>query len=282
MTIDGKTKVLGIFGDPIAHSLSPRMQNAAITAAGFNAFYVPFHVAPNELASAVNAIRALGLAGVNLTIPHKEAVLPLLDEIDSAAAMIGAVNTVVNKDGHLVGYNTDATGFLVALQNEITFAPAGREVVLLGAGGAARAAIVALAREGAAKITISNRTVDKAENLRREFTEQFPDVEMRAVPLVEMELMPFLTSAELLVNTTAIGLHNESFSIPMVEHLPPKASLYDMVYASELTPLQHAADKLGLPFADGRGMLAGQGAEAFSLWFDTDPPFSIMRSAIAE
>jgi len=274
--------LLGIFGDPVAHSLSPRMQNAAIEAAGLNAVYVPFHIAPTVLANAVEAIRTLGLLGVNVTVPHKEAVLPLLDEVESAAGLIGAVNTIVNVDGRLVGHNTDASGFLKALQGELSFKPRDRNTVLLGAGGAARAAVVALAREGAGQIVVSNRSVDKAKSLKEEFSKSFPDVEMVAVPLRTEKLAPYLATADLLVNTTTVGLHGENFELPLLEQLPSSACFYDMVYASGLTPLQQSARKHGVRFADGRGMLAGQGAEAFSLWFGVEPPFETMRSVIAE
>lgn len=143
MKLTGSTKVLGIFGDPVAHSRSPHMQTAALTAAGIDAVYVPFHVSAERLQDAVRSIVALELHGVNLTIPHKEAVCALLDELDEDARLIGAVNTVVRCKDRLVGYNTDAPGLLNALRDDLQFDPEGRRVLVLGAGGAARAAFVA-------------------------------------------------------------------------------------------------------------------------------------------
>ena len=282
MQLDGTTKLLGIFGDPIAHSLSPRMQNAAIEASAINAVYVPFHVSAENLGHAVAAIRTFNMVGVNVTVPHKEGVIPFLDEIDPAASMIGAVNTIVNRDGILVGYNTDAIGFLDSLRTELSFTPAGKNVVLLGAGGAARAAVVALSQAGARYITICNRTFKKAEGLRNEFSGQFPQTGFAVEPLEAEKMNPSLSHADLLVNTTAVGLHGESFSLPLIEELPSGAVLYDMVYNAGLTPLQQAAADRGVPFADGRGMLAGQGEEAFRLWFNIRPAPGIMRSVIAK
>ncbi len=282
MQLNGTTKVLGIFGDPIAHSLSPRMQNAAIEAADINAVFVPFHVRKVELEAAVAAIRSLGLIGVNVTVPHKEAVMPFLDEIDNEAKLIGAVNTIVHLDGRLIGHNTDGRGFLDSLQSDLSFQPAGKNVLLLGAGGAARAAIVALAQATAARITISNRTFGKAEELRAEFSGLFPDTEFVAEPFEVERLQPHLASADLLVNTTVVGLHGENFSLPLIESLSTSAFFYDMVYAPGLTPLQQAASDRGLAFADGRGMLVGQGGIAFQLWFGVSPASDIMRSVIAK
>ncbi|RMF47888.1 MAG: shikimate dehydrogenase, partial [Deltaproteobacteria bacterium] len=142
------------------------MQNEAIRRAGIDAVYVPFHVAPESLPGAVAAIRALGLAGVNVTIPHKEAVLPLLDEVTADASRIGAVNTIVNRKGRLVGYNTDGAGFVQSLREDLDFDPGGCRAVFLGAGGACRAALYALAEAGAGEIVLVNRTVERAETLR--------------------------------------------------------------------------------------------------------------------
>lgn len=282
MQITGTTKIVGIFGDPVSHSLSPGMQNAALEAAGIDAVYVPFHVAGQELAQAVGAVRALELVGVNVTVPHKEGVMPLLDEIDPDAALIGAVNTIVNRSGRLVGYNTDGIGFLASLRDDLDFDPAGRRVVLLGAGGAARAAIVALAGAGASSIAIVNRTADKAENLQLEFRKHFPDVRISVCPLPSSRLEQIVSDAELLVNTTTIGMHGESYPEPVVDLLNDNAVFYDMVYAPDLTPMQRSASERGLRFADGRGMLAGQGEASFRLWFGTHPPDKIMARHIGK
>ncbi len=282
MQLDGNTKVLGIFGDPVAHSLSPKMQNAAIEAAGINAVYVPFHIRAEQLEEAVAAIRILGLPGVNVTVPHKESVVPFLDEVDTAAQQIGAVNTIVNRHGSLVGYNTDGYGFLDSLEKDVGFHSAGKDVILLGAGGAARAALVALAQSGAGSVVVANRTPEKAAKMVHDFTGHFPNVQFTVTGLETMELEQALAKTDLLVNTTTIGLQGDSFSQPFMSLLPDSASYYDMVYAPELTPAQREAQNRGLKFADGRGMLAGQGEAAFCLWFGVDPPEGIMRRQIAK
>ncbi len=209
MQVDGSTVVLGIFGDPVEHSLSPRMQNAAIAAAGINAVYVPFHVEKGAVGAAVAAVRALGLLGVNVTVPHKEAVLPYLDAIDAEAEMIGAVNTIVNRCGRLIGYNTDGQGFLASLRSDLAFDPGGRKAVVLGAGGAARAAVAALAKAGAAAVTIVNRSRDRAETLRETFRGPFPDTELSVCAMDPEKLEGFVLAADLLVNTTTVGLHGD-------------------------------------------------------------------------
>lgn len=280
MHIDGSTKILGIIGDPVAHSLSPAMQNAAIIAAGINAVYLPFHVTPPELGDVIAAIRTLGILGVNVTVPHKEAVIPFLDEIDAAAKIIGAVNTIVNRNGRLVGYNTDGIGLLRSLRETFSFQPAGKNIVLLGAGGASRAAIVALAEAGAASIVVVNRTLRSAEQLIFEFADRFPGCSLRALSLSDEGVPDCLSEAHLLVNSTAVGLHGESFDISIVEHLRADAAFCDMVYASVATPLQQEARRQGLTVMDGRGMLVGQGEEAFLLWFDLAPPDQIMRKQV--
>ncbi len=282
MQFDGNTKVLGIFGDPVAHSLSPKMQNAAIEAAGINAVYVPFHIRPEQLQDAVEAIRAIGLLGVSVTVPHKEAVMPFLDEIDSGAQLIGAVNTVVNRDGRLIGYNTDGLGLLKSLDQELGFNPHGKKTVLFGAGGAARAAIVALAQSGVSHLVVGNRTAEKAERLVRGFSGHFPGTSFSATSLESDLLQSALAETDLLVNTTTIGLHGEAFPVRAIKSLSESASFYDMVYTSGLTPLQSDAQGRGLNFTDGRGMLAGQGEEAFRLWFGVQPPDKIMHSQIAK
>lgn len=281
MPITGSTRIVGIFGDPVAHSLSPRMHNAALAAAGIDAVYVPFHVEPARLPAAVEAIRALAIAGVNLTIPHKEAACALVDELDPAAAAVGAVNTIVNRNGRLTGYNTDGIGLLRALAGELGVAVAGKRVLLLGAGGAARAGLVALAGAGAAWIGVANRTVDRADRLLQELAPQLQETVCAALPLEGESLAAALGEpVDLLINSTSLGLRDESWSLPLATLVRGDGRIYDMVYGPQATPLVAAARRAGLSAADGRGMLAGQGEAAFSLWFGCDPPPGIMRAAL--
>ena len=277
MQITGKTKIVGIFGDPIAHSLSPVMQNAAIKAGGIDAVYVPFHVLPENLGPAVASIRTLGLIGVNVTVPHKEMVIPFLDEIDPAAELVGAVNTIVNRAGRLIGFNTDGEGLIRGLEEDLSFSVPTKKIIVLGAGGAARAAIVALAGSAAAEITIINRSLDKAERLVSDFSVKFPGTKITALPLEEPVVTPVLAAADLLLNTTVVGLAGESFDFELIERLSKNASFYDMVYAPEPTPLQQFAQQCGIDYADGRGMLAGQGEVAFSHWFGRLLPPGTMK-----
>ncbi|WP_305045104.1 shikimate dehydrogenase [Geoalkalibacter sp.] len=281
--ISGKTRILGIFGDPVAHSLSPLMQNAALRAAGIDAVYVPFHVRPEQLPGAVAALRALGIWGVNVTVPHKEAVMALLDEIDGPARLIGAVNTLVNRDGRLCGYNTDGEGLLESLRGDLGFTPAGRRIVLLGAGGACRAAVAALAARGAAWIGLANRSLPRAQALVNHFASHFPGTAFAILPLSPRgagdELAQALAGADLLVNTTSLGLRGEEIPLPWPA-LAPGAVVCDMVYRRGGTPLCRSARERGHLVTDGLGMLAGQGERAFSLWTGQPPPFGVMKSRL--
>lgn len=283
MKLTGATRVLGIFGDPVAHSRSPLMQTAALNAAGLDAVYVPFHVTPDRLAAAVRGIVALDLLGVNLTIPHKETVCPLLDALDEQARLIGAVNTIVRRNGRLVGYNTDAPGLLRALAEDLAFRPVGQRVLLLGAGGAARAALVALAGGGAVWIGIVNRSPERACHLVREFAPFFPGTEFAALAPGPQLPGRVPEPVDLLLNTTAVGLGGESFADEVLLPLQRAAVVYDMVYGAEPTPLVRLARRHGYRAADGLGMLAGQGEEAFFLWHGCPPPPGVMRrSLVAE
>lgn len=276
MSLTGKTRVLGILGDPVAHSLSPSMQNRAIAEAGIDAVYVPFQVPAGQLAQAVAALPALGIEGVNVTVPHKEAVVALLDEVDPAARRIGAVNTIVNRRGRLMGYNTDGTGFLKALAEDLHFSASGCRILLLGAGGACRAALVSLALAGAAWIGIANRTRARAEALAEEFAGAFADTRIEVLDLSVDGLCAPLRQVDLLVNTTAVGLRGEQFEDLPWENLRSAAAVYDMVYRQNGTPLVKQALKRGHRAADGIAMLAGQGEEAFYLWFGQRPAPGLM------
>lgn len=280
MNVGGKTRILGIFGDPVSHSLSPLMQNHALEAAGIDAVFVPFHVLPEQLGQAVAGIRALNLLGVNVTVPHKEAVCAHLDEIDPVARQIGAVNTIVNRDGRLCGYNTDGIGFLRSLQQDLGLQPGGLNVLLLGAGGACRAALVALGQAGARRITVANRTPERAERLAQEFGQKFAGTTIAKCSLECEALGPVLTDADLIVNTSAVGLKGEAFVGFPWDAMPAKSACYDMVYGPQPTPWLRQAQEHNHLVAGGLGMLAGQGEEAFYLWTGQRPPFGAMRARL--
>lgn len=280
MQLTGKTRVLGIFGDPVAHSMSPVMQNQALQQAGVNAVYVPFHVSAEQLPQAVAAIRSLGLWGVNVTVPHKEAVCALLDDIDPAARLIGAVNTIVNRQGRLIGYNTDGLGFLRSLAEDLHLNPAGKRILLMGAGGACRAALVSLCQAGASWLGIANRTRSRAEALAKEFEELFPAVSFASFGIEKDELCRASQHIDLLVNTSAVGLQGEAFADLSWEDLPEKVAVYDMVYSRTGTPLVQEAARRGHRTSDGLGMLAGQGEEAFALWTGNKPSIGLMKRCL--
>lgn len=280
-TVIGKTAVYGIFGDPVAHSLSPLMHNAAFEHCAINAIYVPFHVTADMLAPAVLALRALDIKGVNVTIPHKEAVIPLLDEVDLSARQIGAVNTVVNRNGRLIGYNTDSSGFIRSANQELGFSPRGKQVLLLGAGGACRAAVQALLHAGVQRITVANRRVQRAvdllNSLQIDETQQLGAVGYRSV-----EFSQAVSHADLLVNTTSVGLHGESLDFLPLEKIKGSALIYDMVYTNVGTALVQQAGMRGLSCVDGLSLLAAQGEDAFYIWTGERLPQSFMRQQLSD
>ena len=280
MQLTGRTQVLGIFGDPVEHSLSPRMQNAAIQAGNLDAVYVPFRVKRAQLCDAVQGVRAMSMRGVNLTIPHKEAACSLVDELDEQARLTGAVNTIVNDNGRLKGYNTDGHGLLKALKKELGVEVSGRRIMLLGAGGACRAALVALCQSGAEWVGIANRTDDRSQALITEFAEQFKGTTLASLPLSVALSAACPEPVDLLVNTSAVGLKGEAFGFAATGCVKPGGSVYDMIYVTGATPLVREARRAGLAAADGLGMLAGQGEIAFGLWFGRTPQRGVMRQAL--
>lgn len=279
--VDGTTKILGIIGHPVRHSLSPVMQNSALRACGLNYIYVPFEVAPNELGAAVLGLRALGVAGFNVTIPHKTHIIQYLDELDISADAAGAVNTVKNDCGKLIGYNTDGNGLIKALVNEFEFNVRGATIAIIGAGGAARGAIAALCRAGAGRITIANRTHERATELASAMALRFPDTELTAVSGFK-ELEGRLTDIDILVNTTSLGMNRDTLTFVQLTCLPRTAGVYDMVYAPPVTPLLQEAARLGLKSANGLGMLAAQGELAFTIWTGVTPPSGLMKNVLEE
>lgn len=266
-TVTGQTNVYGILGDPVKHSLSPVMQNAAFSALDMDAIYLPFHVTPQGLPHAVDGLRALNVRGVNVTIPHKEAVCSLIDVVDDAAYLIGAVNTIVNRGGQLVGYNTDGIGFIRSLKTDLGFEPSEQKrVIVLGAGGAARAAVVALAKQGVAHIDIVNRNVHRAQELVDRYAPHFDQVSFASAPLCGQKITSLFGDCDLIINSTSIGLSGESFNVLPWKSLKKGSVVYDMVYTPHGTPLVRDALAAGFVACNGLGMLAAQGEEAFELW----------------
>lgn len=281
MQLSGKTAVVGVFGDPVEHSLSPRMQNAAIAASDIDAVYVPFHVTAAQLCDAIAGIRAMAMRGVNLTIPHKEAACDLVDELDEQALLIGAINTIVNVDGRLKGYNTDGIGLLAALRQELGVDVAGRRVLLVGAGGACRAALVALCQAQVAWIGIANRNRSRAVKLIEAVAPVFPGTAFAEYALSESLVNEIAEPVDLLVNTSSVGLQGDAFGFQVTACVKSGGALFDMVYGPEPTPLMREALGKGLVAVNGLGMLSAQGEAAFQLWFGRAPAPMVMRQALS-
>ena len=270
----------GIFGYPIGHSISPAMHNAAFSSAGIDAMYEAWQTPPDELPAGVATLRNENYLGANVTVPHKQAVMEHLDEIDDLAARIGAVNTIVNQDGRLLGSNTDALGFINSLQSEAGLSAAGLNVVLVGAGGAARAAAYALADAQAATLAIANRTVERAESLSDELGRT--GIETAAFGLADADFLSACERADLIVNSTSVGmLHGpaEGQSPIPAEVIRLGCVVYDMVYNPPNTPLLIAAEKAGAKAVGGLPMLVYQGAAAWTRWTGRDAPVEVMFDA---
>ena len=269
MKISGSTSVVGIFGYPVKHSLSPYMQNAAFGALKLDFAYLPFEVKPGQLREAVNAVRALGLRGVNVTIPHKESVIRFLDALDPLARRIGSVNTIVNSNGSLKGYNTDAIGFIKDLKNK-GFNPSNKTVMLVGAGGAGRAVASALDWAGAKNILITDMQESRARAL--------------AAGIKHAEFVGFSNwksktgAAALLVNATPAGMRPGK-PLAAAGELTKNIFVYDLVY-NRRTELLKEAGKAGAKCANGLGMLLNQGAAAFELWTGRKAPVDLMRRTL--
>lgn len=278
--ISGSTRIVGIFGDPIAHTRSPAMQNAAFRICNLPYVYVPFLVRPTELARAVQSIRALNLVGVNVTVPHKERIVRYLDTLSTEAELCGAVNTIVNRHGELFGDNTDGRGFLASLQKQ-GFSPRRREVILIGAGGSARAVLVSLIRAGCKQVMIVNRTWANAQSLIRSYRSA-GKTRLEAMTLDALHEPELLKNAALIINSTSVGLHGESFFPLAYQATPRTCVFYDLLYHPDLTSFLKPAKTSRRPVFDGRGMLLHQGSLAFTLWTNTPAPLATMSRALSQ
>jgi shikimate dehydrogenase len=278
------TAVYGVLGWPVAHSRSPAMHNAAFTALGLDALYVPYAVPPDRLARAVEAVRALGIAGLNVTLPHKAAIMPLLSSIEPAALAIGAVNTVLRDRERLIGANTDAEGLARSLR-EAGVALQAIEALVLGAGGAARAAVVGLAGAGAARIVVAARRLDQAQALVTSLAPHCGSCSLAPSALGAALAAPMARSSLLVQATSAtLGSGNDAaraFVAELPLHaLPSAAAVCDLVYKPRQTLLLERARALGLATVDGLGMLLYQGALAFERWTGRPAPLGVMRQAL--
>jgi shikimate dehydrogenase len=278
--ISGRTRLCGVIGDPVEHTMSPVMHNAAFEKMGVDYFYIPFRVKKEQLAKAIEGIRTLNIRGLNVTIPHKVAIIPFLDKLDRLVQKIGAVNTVVNDEGILTGYNTDATGFLQALL-EKGVEPRGKNTVIVGAGGASRAISFVLAERGS-NLVILNRLLelDWAQQLASKISQIFTK-EVEALELNEENLAEVLDEADILVNATSVGMSpNIDETLVPFNLLKPGLVVFDVVYNPIKTRLLKEAEQAGAKTISGIDMLVWQGALAFEKWTGLKAPTELMREEV--
>ena len=265
MNIDQKTNLYGVVGHPIGHTLGPTMHNAALAASGLNAVYLAFDV--QDVEGLVRGMRAFGIRGMSVTIPHKSAVIPFLDQVDELAREIGAVNTISNKEGCLIGYNTDAMGALLALEAKTLVS--GKRCLIVGAGGAARAIGFMLRGKGV-PLRIANRSSERGAALARDLGCSF-------VPLSDVEQ----TNADLLINTTSVGMSPHTEESPVPDRILREGmTVMDIVYNPLETRLLRTANQRGCVTVDGLGMFIHQGAEQFRLWTGREAPVDAMSQAV--
>ena len=277
MTISGKTRICGVIGDPIEHTLSPTIHNAAFQELKLNYVYLAFKVKPAEVANAVNGMRALNIRGLNVTMPHKSAVVKYLDRVDLSAQIVNSVNTILNKENLLFGFNTDGVGALKALkENGVDLK--GRKVLLLGAGGAARAIAYALAKE-ADEIAVLNRTVKPAQALAK-ILERALSKKVTVGTLSPSDVALNLSDSDILVNATSIGMKPNFDDSPVPSKLlRPDLAVMDIVYNPLETKLAKEAKTAGAKVINGVEMLIYQGAASFELWIGKSAPVEAMRQA---
>lgn len=272
----------GLLGHPVKHSLSPVMHGASFQALGLQAEYVCFDVPPGELAARLEACRGEGFDGLNVTIPHKEAVLPLMTRLDPSARLFGAVNTVRLEAKGMTGFNTDATGFLTDLRESRGVTPEGLRVLVVGCGGAGRAVATACVREGASEVGLADLYPAKADALAGEIVERLPDAVTQVDVLSgEAEVWArYGEACDLIVHCTSAGLHAGDASPVPAAAFREGQLVYDLVYTARLTPTMRVAAEAGADVLNGMGMLVHQGAAAFTIWTGLEADTAAMRAAL--
>lgn len=277
--IDGKTALCGLFGHPVKHTASPDMHNSAFESLDLNCRYMAFDIEPENVEDAVKSLKALGILGVNVTVPHKQAVCPYLDELTKEAESIGAVNTIEIKEGKLIGHNTDAYGFTESLKRESGKEIAGKTLFLFGAGGAGLAVAAGAAVEKLKKIYIRELNKLQADNLIKRLNDNFPNLETVFVE-TEQEIADAVANTDFLVNATPLGLSETDPLIVPKDLLHKDLVVYDLVYNPKETKLLKAAIDAGALPVSGMGMLLLQGAKAFEIWTKQKAPVDVMETAL--
>lgn len=294
--MNNETVLYGVIGDPIRHTRSPLMLNLAFRVTNVNAKYAAFHVKPEQLGAAIAGLKAFGFGGLNVTIPHKVQVMQYLDEIDESARAIGAVNTIVNRDGRLIGYNTDGIGYVRSLREEAEPDLSGKNIVVLGAGGASRGILWALNRENPSSILLANRTWDKAQQLagslgsepqqstpdqRRQQHFQQPQRSSRITAIRWEELQDACRNSDIVINTTSVGMSPNIAATPIdPAWLKPGAVASDLIYNPLTTSFLQQAGARGCRIHGGLGMFVYQGAYAFEYWTGLPAPARAMREEV--
>lgn len=276
--ISAQTGLIGLLGHPVGHSLSPRIHNTAFRHQGVDMVYVAFDVLPEDLDVAIKGLRAVRMRGANVTVPHKESVIAAIDEVDSLAARVGAVNTIVNNDGKLTGHNTDVSGFAAALKSTIPAGASDLECLVVGAGGGARGVVAALVEEGATTVLVYNRTSSRAEALCASASGWGRTV---CEPVNPERLREAVERARVLVNATPVGLGGEVKDLPFpVDTVHSGHVVVDLVYGLRSTMLVEMARAKGATAIDGKEMLVMQAAQSYRLWTGLEPPIKAMRDSI--
>lgn len=281
--ITGKTKLLGVIGDPIEHSLSPVMQNAALKHMGLDYVYLPLQVVTADLGVAIAGFNAIGLVGFNVTIPHKQAILPLLSEISADARVVGAVNTVWHTDSGWSGTNTDVKGFIAPLQR-YNWDWSQTIPVILGNGGAARAVVVGLTQLGCTELHVIGRDVQRLSQFQQSWVDAPLPI---TINVHRWEQLPqLMAKADLVVNTTPIGMYPQVEQSPVddaaMQQLKEGAIAYDLIYTPNPTQFLQQAQQQGADIIDGLEMLVQQGAAALEIWVGQAPPVDIMRCSLQQ
>jgi len=279
-------KLYGIFGHPLSHTLSPAMHEAAFRELGIEAHYIVLDLAPAVFKELMRQTSRISLSGFNVTVPYKETVIPYLDQVRPEARAIGAVNTVYRERKKWVGTNTDMEGFLLALMKDGGFRPSGKRAVILGAGGAARAVVYGLAREGASEILISDCFPEKADKIARDMCQLFPRAVFQAALAGTPEVKEAVQKADVIINATPLGL-KPSDPLVVPESWIPRAGhskkfLMDLVYNPAVTPFLKAGKRKGHETLNGLGMLLYQGARALEHWTGRKAPVPVMRHALLQ
>jgi len=279
MEIKGTTKITGVFGYPVKHSLSPIFQNAAFEYLGLDYVYIPFEVKQEDLKIATKSIRIFNMVGVNVTIPHKKEIVKYIDELDETSEILGVVNTIHNIDGKLKGYTTDGDGFLKSLKEDGKFNPENKNIFILGAGGSSYAICGALIKEKGNYIFITNRTYENALKLKIHLNKKLNFKNVEVIPFEKRNEKYIWEKIDLLINTTSVGMKENDSLLIKKENIENVKFVYDIVY-NRKTELIKMAEELKIPNLDGLSMLVYQGAISFEIWTGKRAPVEIMKKSL--